>query len=76
MVIAAAGLISTTPFLTKALNIESYYALLTGGMTVSSGSQLVGDAALLYYRKKAMERERLPAPDTKPSEAITDSELK
>ena len=62
VVIAAAGLISATPFLTKALNIESYYALLTGGMTVSSGSQLVGDAALLYYRKKAMARQRLPAP--------------
>jgi hypothetical protein len=66
-VIAAAGLVSCTPLLTKALDLKSYYALLTGGMTVSSAGQLVGEAALHYYRRKSQEQQEFPAPEENPA---------
>jgi hypothetical protein len=60
-VIAASGLVACTPLLTRALELKSYYALLTGGTTVSTASQLIGDAALLYYRHRAQSSPRLGA---------------
>jgi hypothetical protein len=55
-IIAASGVLACTPFLTRAMNMGSAYALLAGGMTVSSGSQLIGDAAMLYYHRRAMAK--------------------
>ena len=53
-IIVASGVVAGTPFLTSALNLKSYSALVTGGLTVSSASQLIGLAALRYYRKRAV----------------------
>jgi hypothetical protein len=61
-VIAASGLVACTPYLTRALNMKSYYAVLTGAMTVSSVSQLVGETAVIYYRNRALAKTRLPSP--------------
>jgi hypothetical protein len=52
-IVAASGLVAGTPFLTRALDMESYAALATGGLTVSTASQLIGFAALVHYRKQA-----------------------
>ena len=59
--IIASGLVACTPLLTRAMNMKSYYALLTGGMTVSTASQLIGDAAILYYRKAAHRKAEIDA---------------
>jgi hypothetical protein len=60
-IIIASGLVACTPLLTRAMNMKSYYALLTGGMTVSTASQLIGDAAILYYRKAAHRKAEIDA---------------
>lgn len=62
-IIVASGLVACTPLLTQALDMKSYYALITGGMTVSSASKLIGEAALIYYRKRAQAKTVLPEPD-------------
>lgn len=62
-IILASGLVACTPLLTQAFNLKSYYALITGGMTVSSASKLIGDAALIYYRKRAQANTILPNPN-------------
>jgi hypothetical protein len=49
-VIALTGLASGgTPMLSRALSLNPYYALLAGGMSVSSISQLIGETAIRYY---------------------------
>ena len=55
-IIVASGLVAGTPFLTRALNLKSYSALMTGGLTVSTASQLIGLAALRYYRKRGYRK--------------------
>ena len=61
-IIAASGLVAGTPLVTRALDLKSYAGLLTGGMTVSTASQLIGYAALRYYRKRAVPEGALPSP--------------
>ena len=39
-IIAASGLVACTPFVTRSLDLKSYSALITGGMTVSTASQV------------------------------------
>ena len=60
-IIVASGAVACTPLLTRAMNMKTYYALLTGGMAVSTASQLMGEAAILFYRKRALAKD-LPAP--------------
>lgn len=67
VVTAASGLMGCTPLLTRSLDMKSYYALLSGGTTVSAASQLIGDAAILYYRKRAHAKAALASP----AEAVT-----
>ena len=61
-IIVASGLVAATPLLTRALNLTSYSALITGGLTVSTASQLIGLAALRYYRKRAAAKVAFPTP--------------
>ena len=61
-IIVASGLVAGTPLLTRALNLKSYSALITGGLTVSTASQLIGLAALRYYRKRAAAKVAFPTP--------------
>jgi len=61
-VVAASGLVACTPLLTRTLDMKSYYALLTGSTTVSAASQLMGDAAILFYRRRAQAKAALAAP--------------
>jgi hypothetical protein len=66
-IIVASGLVAGTPFLTRALNLKAYSALITGGLTVSTASQLIGLAALRYYRSRAVAEDAFPTP----AEAVT-----
>lgn len=55
-VIALTGLASGgTPALSRALSLNPWYALLTGAISVSSVSQLIGETAIRYYRLKEAE---------------------
>jgi hypothetical protein len=54
-VIALTGLASSTPMLSQALSLKPYYAFITGAMSVSSISELIGETAIRYYRIKRTE---------------------
>ena len=61
-VIAATGLVAGTPWLSRALSLGPVSALVTGSMTVSSVSQLIGDTAIRYYASTAEASLSLPSP--------------
>ena len=53
-IIVASGLVAGTPYLSRAMKLNSSSALIMGGLTVSSASQLIGLTALRYYRKRTV----------------------
>lgn len=60
-VVAATGLASSTPWLCRGLGLQSHTAIMTGGMTVSGISQLVGEAAIRYYGRRQSLPTAMPA---------------
>lgn len=48
-VMAATGLLSGMPFLIRALEINPWYSIASGGLAVTSFSQLIGESAIRYY---------------------------
>lgn len=58
-VMAATGLTSAMPFLFKRFSLKPAYAMISGGMTASTISELVGEAAIRYYSIEKAREEAL-----------------
>jgi hypothetical protein len=52
-VVAASGLASGSTFISEALALKPYLAVLGGGLAVTAVSQLIGEAAIRYYGDSA-----------------------
>jgi hypothetical protein len=54
-VVAASGLVSGSTLVSEYFALKPYLAILAGGMSITLLSQVIGEAAIRYYSKKALQ---------------------
>ncbi len=72
-VIAATGLTSGIPFLFKRFSLKPAYAMISGGMTASTISELIGEAAIRYYSIEKAREEALALSSGSDETAVADA---
>jgi hypothetical protein len=63
VVMAAAGLTSGTPLLIQAIGLKPWLGIPSGAAAAAALNQLVGEAAIRYYRRRPKQAPDVPVPE-------------